>query len=296
MNHNDYLKQELLSETKLARIYKFIEEGRPFAMLTAFRGDKTVAENNKRNKKLESDLRSAGYGYSKMKGAYVEDYGTDDAKDVSEASFFVIGNSPDDKEMKDVIVKLGKKYEQDSVFFKPVGKDNGMLIGTNNSDFPGMGKEIDVGKWKPNKAGEFYSKMKGRSFVFESVKSTPQNWLGRWSEKKQQEAESLIEATAGDFKEYGIKFPNVKGWQITFIDEEDSDEVSDTVSYSKDGVTIDFYYLDHPKHEYRISGYNDKSARDGATSSYSYESIRGNWNTANDIKKVISDFEKGNAK
>ena len=77
--------------------------------------------------------------------------------------------------------KLGAKYEQDSVLYKPGGDKDAMLIGTNHTaNWPGFDKEEKVGRWKPNKSGEFYSKMRGRNFVFESVEE-PLGMMGRWA-------------------------------------------------------------------------------------------------------------------
>ena len=170
-----------LEEASFSRINTHLKGDRPVGMMTAFRGTYTYQDNKKRNKKLESDIRRAGLGYFKVSGRYIENFGKPDAEDVGEDSYFIIGNSEQDNEFKSLIKKLGAKYEQDSVLYKPGGDKDAMLIGTNHTaDWPGFDKEEITGKWKPNKSGEFYSKMRGRSFVFESVEE-PLGMMGRWA-------------------------------------------------------------------------------------------------------------------
>jgi hypothetical protein len=191
MSFSKYLKEqkerEKLLETSLSRIYKFIDEGRPFGMITAFRDGYTRKDNLSRNKEMESTLRKEGFGFSKLEGHYIENYGKKDAKDVKEVTFFVIGDKDDNGKLKGTLKKLGKKYDQDSIFYKGGDTKEGVLIGTNTTGYPGMNKIENVGTWKPNKVGEFYSKMKGKNFVFESILQEPQTWLGRWANSKKQE-------------------------------------------------------------------------------------------------------------
>ena len=88
----------------------------------------------------------------------------------------MIGDKGNDNgKLKGILKKLGGKYNQDSILYKSFGVKNAMLIGTQSSDeegnpveFPGYNNEISVGEFKPMKVNQFYSKMKGRPFVFES--------------------------------------------------------------------------------------------------------------------------------
>ena len=76
--------------------------------------------------------------------------------------------------LKGFLKDVGSKYNQDSVLYKQYDNKNAYLIGTSGEDeegnrisYPGIGKEVSVGRFKPMRIGEFYSKMKGRTFVFE---------------------------------------------------------------------------------------------------------------------------------
>jgi hypothetical protein len=75
-------------------------------------------ENYERNRQLKAVLLNKGYGVADIDGTYVEDFGTDAAKEVKEDSFFVV-NLKDDPNFKDTITGLGEHFCQDSVLFVP---------------------------------------------------------------------------------------------------------------------------------------------------------------------------------
>lgn len=164
-----------LTEASLVRLFQHTES-RNVAILSAFRGRYTKSENLARSSKLEAEIRAAGYGFYKIEGRYIEGFGSEQSKEVKERAIFVIGKLGDDKgALKGLVKKLGAKYNQDSVLFKPFDGKKAVLIGTQAKDedgnpvqFPGLNVEYPVGEFKPMKVSQFYSKMKGKPFVFES--------------------------------------------------------------------------------------------------------------------------------
>jgi len=156
----------MLNEAGLSRIAQHIT-GNSVGMITAFRGENDIKSNKVLNKKLKSEIRGAGYGVIRLLGRYVEGYGTDDAQNVDEESFFVVGKEGMDGNLKGMLKKLGKKYKQESILFKSGENDIAVLVGTSPG-YPGLGKQLKLGKWNPQRTGEFYSKMKQKSFTFES--------------------------------------------------------------------------------------------------------------------------------
>lgn len=166
---------ELYAESSLSRIQSKTAE-RSTGAITAFRGGFTKRQNMQRNKKLLSQLLKSGFSVTTVKGSYIEDYGTEDATEVGETSFFV--SSPtlgdDNGKLERHLIKLGKQYEQDSILSVRFGQDAN-LIGTNDSEFPGLGNRVPVGKATFGKAGEFFSRVNGRSFQFETYKEKSRN-------------------------------------------------------------------------------------------------------------------------
>ena len=123
--------RKLLSESSLSRVQSHMSKYET-AIITSHRGNLEDAsrcteeavqqdgESNKtRNRDLKAVLLAQGYGVTKAKGSYIEDFETPAAMEVSEDSFFVV-NLKNDPSFVDTITTLGEKYCQDSVLIIPV--------------------------------------------------------------------------------------------------------------------------------------------------------------------------------
>lgn len=175
------MKLQTLTEKSLSRIHSKLQNSATGA-ITAYRGEFTHMENRQRNRSLLSKLMERGYSVTSINGSYVENYGSDDAKEVTEHSFFVSSKTQgdDNGELENFLVQLGKEFDQDSILSIPYGGD-ACLIGTSSRDsaFPNLGAKVPVGSFKGGKAGEFMSKVHNKSFVFEDVEQ-PQTINGKW--------------------------------------------------------------------------------------------------------------------
>jgi hypothetical protein len=172
------LPDKQLNESGLSRLAKHMAE-HDCGTITAFRSkegcagpeDKpyTRADNQKRNKQLYANLQMKGYLATAVHGAYIENYGTPDAKEVRENVYFVV-DAKDTGRLRDDLVALGGMYDQDSILFIPKDGDGSVLIGTNNcpNSFPGFGKQQKFKDRKMGKGGEFMTKVSGRPFMFEN--------------------------------------------------------------------------------------------------------------------------------
>ena len=160
----------ILNEASLSRVMQHTRE-RNIGMITAFRSENTKQENIKLNKQLEADIRKIGYGVIRVKGRYIENYGSDSATPVDENSYLVVGDKGDDKgKLLQHLHMLGKKYKQDSVLHKSHADEKATLHGTREGGWPGLGKTHETGTWHPDRAGEFHTLMRGgkKKFAFES--------------------------------------------------------------------------------------------------------------------------------
>lgn len=174
----------LLTESSLSRLYKHIME-HDCAILTAFRGKQincvnnelnveanhsfTKAENLERNKELYAVLIGLGCGVTEVDGSYIEGFGTSDASEKKENSFFVV-NLKNDPSFIANVIQLGKRYCQDAVLIKEKGTENAYLYGTNNADFPSLDKKINTGIFHGGSESMFMSRIKGRPFHFTEAK------------------------------------------------------------------------------------------------------------------------------
>jgi hypothetical protein len=191
MKFNDYLKNLVkpviknINETSLSRVWRQVTKHES-GTITAYRYAKdcgdgviyTKKENKKRNNELLAKLLKKGYSVTKVKGTYIENYGSKDEIPVKEESFLVVDINDTGNLRKDLI-KLGKEFEQDSVTFS---KPNGdyFLVSTNDCEdgYPGHGKigiDVKLGKSLFGKKGEFFSRVNGRPFVFESCENVLYN-------------------------------------------------------------------------------------------------------------------------
>ena len=168
---------QFINESGLSRVYRLTQK-HDYGTITAFRyapecgtGEPyTYQQNQQRNKSLLAKLRFAGYGVTAIKGSYIENYGSPDAREVGENSFLVV-DAQDKGNLRATLLKLGEEFEQDSIIYGEAGGP-GVLIGTNNcpGGYPGYHVEAPQGGAIFGKSGEFMSRVKGRPFVFaESV-------------------------------------------------------------------------------------------------------------------------------
>lgn len=173
----------VLSESGLSRVWTHITSY-DTAILSAFRndpldnsecsfetgreekGNTTLQINKDRNRDLKAALLYNRYGVTKADGAYIENYLDPEKQiEVKEDSFFVV-NINDDPNFFLNIEKLGEMFCQDSVLMIPKGGDNAYLLGTNNSEWPGLGNKEMVGKFRAGREAEFMTKIKNRPFDF----------------------------------------------------------------------------------------------------------------------------------
>jgi hypothetical protein len=175
---NEWRKYTQLNESGLSRVWQHMQE-HDCAILTAHRSDQNdmtqctksalvpeEGENNKtRNRDLKGVLLGMNIGVTKVDGSYVEDFDTPIAKEVSEDSLFCV-NLKDSPDFFETIHKLGERYCQDSVLCIPQGGKGAYLMGTNNAEFPGFGKKMDVGGVKMGGEAEFMSRVNNRPMTF----------------------------------------------------------------------------------------------------------------------------------
>ena len=119
----DETKTEI-DETSLSRVWSYSEKYE-IATITAFRNQNVNClkvrdgeeegqefsrkDNVERNKDLYAVLLNKGYGITKVKGTYIENFDTPAAVEVAEDVFFVV-NYNQDENFFSTIIKLGKYF------------------------------------------------------------------------------------------------------------------------------------------------------------------------------------------
>jgi len=160
-------------------------------MISAYRGDKNASQNKLNSLSLKAKLLSDGFDVTRIHGSYIENYGTENEREVKEESFFVVQTD----KSPSIFVKLpeyGELYDQDSVFLKPHGKKGYLLGVSDNPDaFPPKGEKVVLGNPVMGHEGEFFSKVKNRPFTIKEAHEVelPKTLSGRWAMLKYRDAD-----------------------------------------------------------------------------------------------------------
>lgn len=127
--------KQYLTEVKLSRVFNhFTNPDIPVGVITTFRKDKPVEDGLRDNKILAQKLRSAGYGYVWVDGAWKEtDEETGEKVDVEEDSILVVGNENDNGKLYKLLLDKTKEYNQDGFMFKPEGTTEVFIVDKNGT-------------------------------------------------------------------------------------------------------------------------------------------------------------------
>lgn len=161
---------ELIEST----VSRFVSKFKKYdaCIITAYRDMYTKKENQQRNKELFSALYTAGYSITSVKGSYIENFKSEDAKEVGEHSFVVV-NHKEASGFHKTLINLGKKYDQDSVLLIHKGESpKAELFGTSKRDnsYPSYGKSETMNKMLDTvKGAQFFTKLRNQGFAFIDV-------------------------------------------------------------------------------------------------------------------------------
>lgn len=139
--------------TSLSRVLKHSKNSN-IGGITAFRGENTLKKNRELNKELENSIRKAGFGFTKVRGRYVENKGTDQESNVDEESFIIFAEPEQKAALFSFLKKAGKKFTQDSVLFKAHDEDTAKLHNTAGAN---EGEVWDVGEFSAKAISQFLS-------------------------------------------------------------------------------------------------------------------------------------------
>lgn len=180
---------EQLNESSLSRIWGQIQKY-SCGCVTTFRKSNVYAQNIANNKRLKAFLLGRGYLVTKVRGTYIENFKSPNAKEVIENTFFVANGDVEGDDggvLEADLIAMGKLFDQDSVLIIPVGGDGAYLYGTSQREdaYPDYETKEVVGNetYGDKVAERFYSRIRGRKFAFESYEEClpPDSNMGLWA-------------------------------------------------------------------------------------------------------------------
>lgn len=162
-------RTQVIAESSMTRFLRKFEQY-DGAIITAHRGNFVKRENQQRNRELFAMLNSKGYSITSVKGSYIENFGHDTQQEVSEHSFVVV-NHNDDRDFINVILKLGEKFDQDSILeIKRGSPPAALLHGTSRREdaWPSYGQThtLDKGIQLNNTNSQFFTRLGNAKLAF----------------------------------------------------------------------------------------------------------------------------------
>lgn len=217
-NFNNILnsKNKNLNESNINRMLHWLK-GCDCAFITAFRkefkdirdkdatyfgpngdweeGKKFSHEKNRqKNKLMVAELLQLGYGVTKVQGVYPETPKTDDApitdnEDIEE-SYLVVNRRNDENFLKN-LQRIAEFYNQDSIYYKEAGAEEGHLIGTNGCGWPEYHEKGSGSKLHLDTGSNYMSRLGNKAFSFASADSEETNHEKRKELRREKLAEAV---------------------------------------------------------------------------------------------------------
>lgn len=150
-----------LNEKSLGRIYQHIqkEDVDSWVILTSYRDGLSPSENKRNFRELKDKVRQLNLGFIEMEGVGQEEDEDGQITQVKEPSLFIPNI------YKNQAQKLSDSYNQwGYIYSGPEEAYKIALISIKDIDY--------IGDFHPMKISQFFSKVKGKPFTFESVKPT----------------------------------------------------------------------------------------------------------------------------
>ena len=157
------LQQELQEASKrsVSRQKTHYDDGRSIAGISAYRGERSDADNKKAHRELAKRIRKSGHGFVKSDGTYPE-HNDDGTQTVGAEPSYIIHSKDKTKKghvrLKKLARRLAQDYDQES-FMLASKKHGSRLHGTKKRVWPGKGGTAKVGVMHPGKGGDYHTRM-----------------------------------------------------------------------------------------------------------------------------------------
>ncbi len=167
-----------LWKSSISRVEHHIGDS-SIAIVSAYRAtrpdgtQRTPQENDEAHTKLVSsvtDARKQGYniGHIQVQGGYVAEKGTPLERRVSEKAIMLVANRREKTSLENLAKNLSSQYGQDYFLVHHADEPEARLVGTTSSSHAWIecGESRNVGKFRPQKIGNYFCRHMNREFSF----------------------------------------------------------------------------------------------------------------------------------
>jgi hypothetical protein len=151
-----------LNEASLGRVYQHVKKENidSWAIIASYRDENKGPKNTKNFKRLQQQIRSADLGFFKLMAHGKKENDDGNVVHTKELSLFIPGI---DLQLAE---NLMNQYGQWGIIYSGPESDGEVLVVEKNGTMTAMGR------FHPQKIAEVYSRVKGRTVVFELKAST----------------------------------------------------------------------------------------------------------------------------
>lgn len=157
-----------LLESGLNRLAQHLDNGEAMAIVSAFRSELPLSVNRENTERLRKMALTAGFGYVKSTGGYVEKV---DDKDVAveEESTIIYAPKGLEKSLLTFAMGMGIKYNQDSILWVDTHGKAQWIATRNDSSIGKINSKLNLGSFNVLDTQKYYTKVGKKKFIFKSL-------------------------------------------------------------------------------------------------------------------------------
>lgn len=157
-----------LLESGLNRLNQHLENGEAMAIVSAFRSDNSLSTNRENTEKLRKLALTAGFGYAKVVGGYVEEV---DGKKipVEEDSTIIYAPKGLERSLLTFAMGMGIKFKQDSILWVSSKGEAQWIATRNDSTIGKINSRLKLGNFNVTDTQKYYTKIGKKKFIFKSL-------------------------------------------------------------------------------------------------------------------------------
>lgn len=166
-------KMQCDSNSSIERLVCHIDEGKPFAIISAFRQYSRRQKTNEyaiksKTNELRSFILGMGFGFNKATGEYTEVDAEGRKVKIKDETFCVAYATPEkERELRTFVIGMGKRFKQNSILFVDAnGNAEWIFIKSDSFEDKLPTLSLKLGKFNCKHLDKYFAKIRKKSFSF----------------------------------------------------------------------------------------------------------------------------------